>query len=127
VFHIGVKKIFSAAHFLRGYKGKCEGLHGHNWLVEAEVRGKDLDELGMIMDFGDLKKKVDTVLADLDHRLLNEHPYFSQANPSSEHLARFIFEELARQLDGGIEVEQVTVWESERCWARYDRKETTKP
>jgi 6-pyruvoyltetrahydropterin/6-carboxytetrahydropterin synthase len=119
LFRIGIKKHFSSAHYLRGYKGKCEDLHGHNWQVEVTVAGADLDELGMVMDFKLLKQHLSAVLEELDHRLLNEHPHFAEHNPSSEELARYICQKLTEHMKPGITVEHVTVWESEHCWARY--------
>jgi 6-pyruvoyltetrahydropterin/6-carboxytetrahydropterin synthase len=119
VFRIGVVRTFSAAHLLRGYKGKCESLHGHNWKVEIEVEAEKLDSLGMVMDFGVLKKHLDGVLAELDHTLINDHPYFEEHNPSSEHLARYLHERLSAQIEQPAKVASVKVWESESSWAVY--------
>lgn len=127
MFSIGVRKYFSAAHYLRGYKGKCEELHGHNWQVETCVSGDTLDELGMVMDFKELKKKINAVLGELDHRLINDHPHFSEHNPSSEELARYIHTRLSEGLEKGLCVDHVTVWESERCWARYAPTKAPRP
>lgn len=99
-FKLAVRSQFSAAHALRHYKGKCENIHGHNFDVEVVVRGTELDpQTGMLIDFGILKAGLAHVLARLDHRLLNETPPFDVINPSSEHLARTIAQEMAAFLD----------------------------
>lgn len=95
---IFIKDHFCGGHHLRNYPGNCEKPHGHNWQVEVCVRVKELDQLGMGIDFKVLKKKVDLVLDELDHRDLNEHPAFQDKNPSSEHIAMFIFSSLAIEL-----------------------------
>lgn len=95
---IFIKTHFSGGHHLRNYPGNCENPHGHNWKVKVTVRAQELDRLGMGIDFKELKKRVNTLLEELDHRDLNEHPAFQQCNPSSEHIAMFIFRSLAREL-----------------------------
>ncbi|MDO5674667.1 MAG: 6-carboxytetrahydropterin synthase QueD [bacterium] len=95
---IFVKTHFSGGHHLRAYPGNCENPHGHNWKVKVTVRARKLDHLGMGIDFKELKKKVNTLLDELDHRDLNEHPAFQDKNPSSEHIAMFIFQSLREPL-----------------------------
>ena len=95
---IFIKTHFSGGHHLRDYPGNCEHPHGHNWKVKVTVRAHKLDELGMGLDFKTLKKDVNRVVDDLDHRDLNEHPAFLDRNPSSEHIAMFIFGELKDEL-----------------------------
>ncbi len=118
--YLQVESDFASAHQLRGYKGKCENLHGHNWRVMARVRGDKLDALGMLMDFGDLKKLLKASMDYLDHKFLNELPPFDAVNPTSENLARFLYDELGRQLPAGVAMRDVTVWESATCAAIYD-------
>lgn len=98
MFDIFIKTHFSGAHHLRHYSGDCEKLHGHNWKVKVRVRATRLDELGLGLDFKLLKKHVKRVVDDLDHRDLNEHPAFLDRNPSSEHIAKYIFSELQEEL-----------------------------
>jgi len=98
VFDIFIKTHFSAGHHLRHYPGDCEKPHGHNWKVKIQVRATRLDELGLGLDFKVLKKHVKLVIDDLDHRDLNEHPAFLDRNPSSEHIAMYIFYELQEKL-----------------------------
>ena len=95
---IFIKTHFPGGHHLRAYPGNCENPHGHNWKVKVTVRARELDQLGMGIDFKELKKKVNTLLDELDHRDLNEHPAFQDRNPSSEHIAMFIFQSLRQPL-----------------------------
>ena len=122
MYEIKIKGDFSAAHNLRDVGGKCESLHGHNFTVEVGVESESLDELGMVMDFRILKAKTRAILDKLDHRYLNELPFFRETNPSSESLAAYIFAEIARQVDqGSRRVSWVSVWESETSQATYRR------
>ncbi len=95
---IFIKTHFSAGHHLRHYPGNCEKPHGHNWKVKVLIRATRLDELGLGLDFKVLKKHVKRVVDDLDHRDLNAHPAFLDRNPSSEHIAMYIFSELQEEL-----------------------------
>jgi 6-pyruvoyltetrahydropterin/6-carboxytetrahydropterin synthase len=115
-----ISTTFSAAHFLREYEGRCENLHGHNWRVEVTVRCEELDQAGMGLDFRALKERTAAVLARLDHSVVNEQEPFTAENPSSENLARYIFEELDSALDDGrVGMHAVTVWESDTSRAEY--------
>ncbi len=95
---IFIKTHFSSGHHLRDYPGSCEYPHGHNWKVKVQVRAHKLDHLGMGIDFKTLKKHVNRVIDDLDHCNLNDHPAFQDRNPSSEHIAMFIFDQLQGEL-----------------------------
>ena len=119
MYELVVKGGFAAAHNLRHYRGRCEALHGHNYRVEVYVRAEELGEGGMVLDFGELKALLGEVLATLDHRYLNELPPFREQEPSSENIARFIFEELEGRLPSGVKLYKVTVWESEGAGASY--------
>ncbi|XOF33717.1 MAG: 6-carboxytetrahydropterin synthase QueD [Candidatus Electrothrix sp. YB6] len=94
MFDIFIRTHFSGGHHLRDYPGNCEKPHGHNWKVKVTVRTQELDNLGMGIDFKVLKEEVNRVVDELDHCDLNGHPAFQDRNPSSEHIARFLFEEL---------------------------------
>ena len=105
-----VRDRFSAAHFLREYRGECEKVHGQTFRVEVEIEARELDPVGLGVDFAVIKKRLAEVLPD--HKLLNDvYPF----NPSAENLARRFFEELA----DGLPVRAVTVWESEDASATY--------
>jgi len=122
MYEIKIKTDFSAAHNLREVGGKCESLHGHNFSVEVAVESETLNELGMVLDFRLLKNKTRDVLQALDHRYINELSMFKEKNPSSENLAAYIFEELARRIDQGTHrVSRVSVWESDTSQATYRR------
>lgn len=123
MYKIKIVSNFSAAHFLRGYQGKCENLHGHNWRVEVLVSSKVLGTSGMVMDFSELKKLTAVVLEELDHKHLNELPYFADNNPSSENIACHIFNKLKKEIEKKeCKLEEVSVWETDASCASY--KET---
>ena len=120
MYEIVVYTYFSAAHNLRGYRGKCEELHGHNWKVSVKVGAEKLDQLGMVIDFKELKKTLNKVIQKLDHKYLNDVPPFDSINPSSENIAYYIFQELKKAINSGrIKVIKVSVWESEDSTATY--------
>ena len=110
---------FCAAHKMRGYEGQCERLHGHNYRVTIVLCGRELDDVGMLMDFREVKRLAAEVTGRLDHRYLNELPPFDTINPSAEHLARHVADGMAATLPEGIAVRSVTCWESDDCAARY--------
>ncbi len=118
MYRVNVRRHFDAAHALRGYQGKCENLHGHRWQIVAAVESENLDECGMAFDFTVLKRELDAILDRFDHHNLNETPPFDHLNPSSEHIARVIFQELKQRVPG-IPVKYVEAWESPDAWATY--------
>ena len=125
MYKIKVIQYFSAAHFLRNYKGKCENLHGHNWKVEVAISGDELDASGMILDFGDLKMQVTEVLDELDHHNLNDLDYFKEHNPSSEEIARYIYNKLKAKISGKERgLEEVVIWETQNSCAIYNETQT---
>ncbi len=120
MYEIKIIRFFSAAHFLKDYHGKCEALHGHNWKVEVMVRREDLGEGNMALDFSQLKQATDEVLQTLDHKNLNDLPPFLDQNPSSEAIARYIFESLEKVLEKEpVSVYRVNAWESRDSCAGY--------
>ncbi len=119
MFHLIVHDYFSSAHQLKGYKGKCEAVHGHNWKVEVTVQGSVLNDIGLLMDFSDLKKLLKKTIDPLDHVMLNEVDGFRDNNPSSEMIARYIYEKIKGGLPEGITIASVIVWESENARALY--------
>jgi len=122
VFEAIVSMDFSAAHNLRGYRGKCEALHGHNWRVEAAVSAKRLDKIGMVEDFGVIRKELRFVLNELDHRYLNDVGPFAKVNPTSENIAEWVFEEMGKRISSvRCKVAWVKVWETATSCAVYRR------
>ena len=117
MYELTVNTHFSAAHRLRGYQGKCENLHGHNWVVTARLGGGKLNDLGMVMDFDEARKLLNQVVEKLDHAYLNEVEPFDSLNPTTENIAGHIAGELAGRFPEGVCVKAVTCWESEGCGA----------
>ena len=120
MYEIAVASHFSGAHRLRYLHGKCEELHGHNWKVEVSVVSNRLGKEGIVIDFGILKQKIEKVLKLFDHTYLNDLSYFSGIEPSSENIAKYIFDRLKRDLKGhpGV-LKKVMAWESETSSATY--------
>lgn len=121
MFEVSVVLNFSAAHNLRGYRGKCEALHGHNWKVEAVLKNEKLNETGMCEDFHVIKKKLKEILDLLDHKYLNSLSYFKRINPTSENIARFIYQKMSEKMrrTNGIAVSSIKVWETPSSCAVY--------
>ena len=119
MFEVTVRQTFSAAHFLRDYKGKCENLHGHNYRVEVTARGEHLGPGGMLVDFVDLKRAARTVIDQLDHTNLNETPPFDPLNPSAENIAWHICTQIQNQLGEAGQIAEVRVWETDTCVAAF--------
>lgn len=113
---------FAAAHNLMHYQGDCENLHGHNWKVEVTVATGELDKAGLGVDFKILKRETHRVLDLLDHTYLNDLPFFKGISPSSENIARFVFEELGKVFNEPVQVESVCIWESDHACATYSLK-----
>ncbi len=124
MFTVRVEAEFAAAHFLSHYHGKCEHLHGHNYRVRLWAKGNDLDDGGMLADFGQLKKILREIAAGLDHKNLNDLPFFKN-DPSAERIAKYIFDEaeslfLSMNIDPG-KLQAVDVYETPSSMARYER------
>jgi 6-pyruvoyltetrahydropterin/6-carboxytetrahydropterin synthase len=122
MFEVSVDETFSAGHALRGYHGKCENVHGHNYRVRVILAGEQLDSVGLLVDFVVVKRALRGVIAALDHRFLNDFAPFDSINPSAENIARHIHDEVARQLDvapNGTSLSAVTVWETDTTFATY--------
>ena len=122
MYEILVKGDFSSAHNLRGYKGRCEELHGHNWKVEARFEKADLNDIGISVDFTVLKAKLKAILKKIDHTHLNKVGVFKTENPSAENIARFIYTKLnepIRNKEKGLSLKSVSVWESDMSCATY--------
>jgi 6-pyruvoyltetrahydropterin/6-carboxytetrahydropterin synthase len=120
MYQISVENHFDAAHFLRGYQGKCEALHGHRFRVVVSVESSVLDDVGMAYDFTELKRHLADILERLDHTCLNDIPPFDKVNPSSENIASTVYDELKPKLaDAPVTLSGVEVWESPQSRVRY--------
>lgn len=111
---------FASAHTLRDYPGDCNRMHGHNWKVEVEVKARLLNDVGMGIDFKEIKQATKTIAKRLDHRYLNDLEPFTEVNPTAENIAAYMFRELSSALnDDRVNVSAVTLWETERACVRY--------
>ncbi len=120
MYQISIEQHFDAAHFLRGYKGKCETLHGHRFQVVARISATGLDDIGLAYDFTDLKQHLGSILVRFDHSCLNDVPPFDKINPSSENIATTIYNELRPRLAGAaVTLSSVEVWESPQTKVVY--------
>jgi len=120
MYELMIETKFSGAHQLRGYQGKCENLHGHNWKVQVHVSAEVLNDIDIAIDFHDLKRYTDEIVGQLDHAFLNDLFPFTEINPSSENIAKWIFDSLRKKIeDDNVEVSAVTVWESDTASATY--------
>lgn len=122
MFELTVSGEFEAAHRIVGYDGKCNRLHGHNWSVEAIVDGRELDRLGMLVDFKVLKLELNRVLDELDHQYLNDLEPFRELNPTAENLARFVFDRLSKSeifSSGSARLRAIRIYETPRSCVTY--------
>lgn len=119
MYRLTVKHHFDAAHFLEGYHGKCAQLHGHRWVVEVTVKGEQLDNIGMLVDFSLIKDSLKELLGDFDHHLLNELKQFAGVNPTAENLARFCYYHIKKDLPPKIVIEKIRIYETPDAWAEY--------
>ncbi len=118
MFELTVRDEISAAHFLRGYQGKCANLHGHTFRVAVTVAGDTLNEVGLMMDLVDMKRHLKTLVDRLDHVCLNDLEFFKVHNPSSENLAKYLYAEY-KSLIAPVRLVKVRVWESEKADVIY--------
>lgn len=120
MYEISVEQEFEAAHYLRGYRGKCEKMHGHHFRVVARLRAGKLDRVGIAYDFTLLKSQLGRILARFDHTCLNEVAPFDRINPTSENIAATVYRELKAAVKGaGVVLSSVQVWESPRSCVTY--------
>jgi len=120
MYHISVEQHFDAAHFLRGYQGKCEALHGHRFGVVVKITASGLDDIGIAYDFVELKRYVADILSRFDHTCLNDVPPFDKINPSSENIASTVYNELQPKLAGApVSISCVEAWESPQTGVVY--------
>lgn len=122
MFTLGIKDSFAAAHKIVGYKGKCEELHGHNFLVEVFISGEKLGDDGLLVDFKILKDYLKDVLDGLDHKYINEIGFFAERASSAEYIAMYIYGEMEKRIkEKEVLLKEVRVWESDKAWAAYER------
>jgi len=133
MFRVTVEETFAAGHALRGYRGKCENVHGHNYKIRVTLEGTELNSIGLLYDFKDLKEAIQCAIRRLDHQFLNDIPPFDELNPSAENIAKYFYEEVGRLIASPspesrvpnpeslppCRVERVTVWETDTTTATY--------
>lgn len=122
MFEVSVDETFAAGHALRGYKGKCENVHGHNYKVRIVLEGSQLDSIGLLYDFTHLKRVIREIVAGVDHVFLNDRPPFDTINPSAENLAKFFYDETSLRMTAmpeGARIARVTIWETDTTSATY--------
>lgn len=120
MFELDIAREFSAAHQLRGYQGACAFLHGHNWTVQVFVQAQELDRVGIALDFKTLKKELETILNEFDHKFLNDLPDFRDVNPTSERIAMIVYRRLSAAVNvPGVRISRVRVCESPSSGASY--------
>ncbi len=121
MFEVCVEHTFAAGHALRGYKGKCENVHGHNYRIHVTVQGEELDSIGLLVDFVDVKRLLHTTSEYLDHRFINDLPPFDVINPSAENIAKYFYDGINAGLaaERGVRLSEVKVWETDVTYAAY--------
>jgi 6-pyruvoyltetrahydropterin/6-carboxytetrahydropterin synthase len=123
MFEVTVEAQFAAGHYLRNYRGKCENPHGHNYKVQVTLKGEELDEAGLLLDFKLLKQVMRPVVERLDHQMMNDIEPFTALNPSAENLARYFYQETNKQLTemtgGRVSVKECLVYETDFTAAKY--------
>ena len=126
MFEISVEETFAAGHALRGYHGKCENPHGHNYRLRITLRGPQLDQTGLLYDFVHLKQAIHSVVEGVDHKFLNDQAPFDVLNPSAENMAKYFYDEVLRRMNGtpngneaGTAIARVDVWETDTTKASY--------
>ncbi len=122
MFQVSVDETFSSGHALRGYKGKCENPHGHNYKVRVTLEGPQLDSIGLLYDFTHLKRVIREIVCAVDHKILNDEAPFDVINPSAEDLAKYFYDESAKRMNAmpdGARIICITIWETDTASATY--------
>jgi 6-pyruvoyltetrahydropterin/6-carboxytetrahydropterin synthase len=123
MFEVSVEDTFAAGHALRGYRGKCENPHGHNYKVQVTLKGESLDNIGLLFDFKDLKLAMNDIIDRLDHKFINDIDPFTELNPSAENMAKYFYDEinvlLRDKTSGRVQVKLVKMWETDTTVATY--------
>jgi 6-pyruvoyltetrahydropterin/6-carboxytetrahydropterin synthase len=124
MFEISVEETFAAGHALRGYRGKCEKIHGHNYKVQVTLEGEKLDSTGLLMDFVEVKQLLHAVIDRLDHQFLNEVPPFDADNPTAENMAKYFYDEISQALETAkpgspVRLARVRIWETDTSTSTY--------
>jgi 6-pyruvoyltetrahydropterin/6-carboxytetrahydropterin synthase len=124
MYVVSVQAHYDSAHFLRKYKGKCERLHGHHYVVEVTLATETLNESGLAFDFVDVKRHLRELADWLDHENINDLPPFTEIESSAENQARFFYDELKQRLPSDMAAAMLytRVWETPTQWAQYSER-----
>ena len=118
MFELAIQGDIASAHFIPGYEGLCKNLHGHTWKIEVYILSEQLDKLGMVADFRDLKKKLKTFLKHIDHVCLNDLAYFKDNLPTTENIAKYVYTNFSKEVEP-LDLSRVRVWESDTTSVTY--------
>ena len=119
MFEVAIEETFAAGHALRNYRGKCENVHGHNYRAEVTLRGAELNAIGLLVDFVELKRLLHGVMDRLDHEYLNDLAPFDTLSPTAENMAKYFYDEIARGLPPDVRLASVKIWETDSASATY--------
>ncbi len=120
MFEVSVEQTFAAGHALRNYRGKCENVHGHNYRVQITMAGPKLDEIGLLVDFVEVKNLMGEVIDYLDHQFINDLAPFDAINPSAENMAKYFYDRVSAGLKSGdVRISEVKIWETDTSSAVY--------
>jgi 6-pyruvoyltetrahydropterin/6-carboxytetrahydropterin synthase len=124
MFEVSADQTFAAGHALRGYQGKCENVHGHNYRVRVTLQGEELNSIGLLVDFVDIKRAMKEIIEYWDHKFINDLPPFDKLNPTAENMAWWFCQQMQEKLQGGlaqvpVTIKEVTLWETEKNIAVY--------
>lgn len=119
MFTIAVETHFRASHQITLPDGSKESLHKHNWITTVEVSSEKLNEMGLVMDFERLRKRIEKIVAPFENTTLESHDYFHKTNSSAENVAKYIYERLEPMIPAGVRLESVNVIEKQGCLAKY--------
>lgn len=123
MFEVSVDETFAAGHALRGYRGKCENVHGHNYKVRVTLAGEKLDSIGLLFDFRSVKLMVNEIIEELDHKYLNDIEPFRELNPTAENMAKYFYDQIKNRLDtrtkGRVQLRRIKLWETDTTTATY--------
>ena len=120
MYYISITGEFSGAHSLSKYPGECANIHGHNWKVKVVTACREVNDIGLTVDFKILKGILNDILSSFDHKDLNKLEYFKDMNPSAENIARIVFDEFKQKLPENVILKSVEVFESDKYSARYE-------
>ena len=119
MFRLSIQTSISAAHYLENYPGNCSTLHGHNWKIQVEVKSDKVDDIGMVIDFKDLKDITWQIVGKFDHQVFNEVAPFDKQNPTAENISKYLYSEIGKNLPEGVKMDRIRLWETDNYSIEY--------